>query len=156
MLERQQEDVFLYEKIMSGTTFANDSKEVTWKLKKKILRFPTDLANVTFVNYLFSPNFKYYLDFNKKKKVFVIKETFTQADYCEISNGLMNVKDDKDIVLVGKKFQWISNNTFRVINNYGTEKTVKIEPIDKFKGKCTQISHCSVPMLNIKYLSKID
>jgi len=34
-----------------------------------------DLASVTFVNYLFSPNLHYYLDFNKSKKVFVIKNT---------------------------------------------------------------------------------
>lgn len=39
------------------------------------MRFPMDLASVTFVNYLFSPNFQYYLDFNKSKKVFVIKNT---------------------------------------------------------------------------------
>jgi hypothetical protein len=39
------------------------------------MRFPMDLASVTFVNYLFSPNFMYYLDFNKSKKVFVIKNT---------------------------------------------------------------------------------
>ena len=115
---------------MSGKTFGNDTNEVTWKLKKKIMRFPIDLANVTFVNYLFSPNFLYYLDFNKQKKVYVIKKTLTQIDYCEISNGLMNPEDDKDIALVGKKFQWIDNNQFRVINNDGIEKTVKIDPID--------------------------
>lgn len=41
------------------------------------MRFPMDLASVTFVNYLFSPNFQYYLDFNKNEKIFVIKDTLT-------------------------------------------------------------------------------
>jgi hypothetical protein len=96
----------------------------------------------------------YYLDFNKNQKVFVIKDTLTQTDYCEISNGLMNPGSGKDIALVGKKFQWISNTHFRVINNDGIEKTVKIVPSKtlKFKGECIQVSYCSVPMLDIDYL----
>jgi hypothetical protein len=73
MLERQDQNVFLYDKTPSSGGTAGSL--ITWQLKKRIMRFPMDLASVTFVNYLFSPNFQYYLDFNKKEKVFVIKNT---------------------------------------------------------------------------------
>ena len=63
-----------------------------------------DLAKVTFVNYLFSPNLLFYLDFNKKENMFVIKNTFTQTDHREIPRGLMNPGNGKDIALMGKKF----------------------------------------------------
>ncbi len=68
------------------------------------MRFPMDLASVTFVNYLFSPNLLFYLDFNKKENVFVIKNTLAQSDYRIIPKGLMNPGNGKDIALVGKKF----------------------------------------------------
>lgn len=98
------------------------------------------------MNYLFSPNLKYYLDFNKNEKMFVIKDSFTQTDYRKISNGLMHPGGGKDIALVGKKFQWLTNNYIRVINNDGIEKTVDIH------NNCDQISYCSVPMLDIEHL----
>jgi hypothetical protein len=39
----------------------------------------------------------------------------------------MNPGDGKEVALVGKKFQWLNNTTFRVINDDGIEKTVDIE-----------------------------
>ena len=70
MLERQDQNVFLYSRSNKApeTALGLNSKEITWTLKKRIMRFPMDLASVTFVNYLFSPNLLYYLDFNKKHK----------------------------------------------------------------------------------------
>ena len=127
-----------------------NSKEITWTLVKRIKRFPMDLASVTFVNYLFSPNLRFYLDFNKKDKMFVIKDTFTQLDKCKIPNGLMHPGNGKDIMLIGKKFKWISNSLIKVINNDGIEKTVDITK------DCDQIYYCSVPMLDINSLRKED
>ena len=54
----------------------------------------------------------------------------------------------KDIALMGKKFQWLSNSLIRVIDNDGIEKTVDITK------KCDQVSYCSVPMLDIEQLRK--
>lgn len=78
--------------------------EISWSIISRIKRFPYDLAECTFVNYLFSPNLMYYLDFNKSKNVFVIKNTIDQTDFCVIPPGLMNPGDGKDIAMVGKKF----------------------------------------------------
>jgi hypothetical protein len=53
----------------------------------------------------------------------------------------------KDIALIGKKFQWLTNTSIRVINDDGIEKTVDIST-----KECKQTSYCSVPMLDIEYL----
>jgi hypothetical protein len=42
----------------------------------------------------------------------------------------MHPGDGKEIALIGKKFQWLSNSTFRVINEDGIEKTIEISNTD--------------------------
>ena len=39
-------------------------QSVRWKRKYRIKQFPEDLSTLTSVPYLFSPNFKFHLDFN--------------------------------------------------------------------------------------------
>jgi hypothetical protein len=55
-----------------------------------------DLASVTFVNYLFSPNFQYYLDFNKK-------EIFSGSKYNKIDLKI-NIDSSKIRGLLLKKY----------------------------------------------------
>jgi len=53
----------------------------------------------------------YYLDFNMKEKIFVIKETLSNhTDYVKIPKGIMQAGNDKDVAMIGKKFQWFNNN----------------------------------------------
>lgn len=52
-----------------------ESREVSWTLVNRIKRFPLDLSECTFVNFLFSPDLMLYLDFNMSKDVFVIKRS---------------------------------------------------------------------------------
>ena len=58
---------------------------VEWKVKYYIRRFPKHLAETTSVNYLFSPNFKYQLDYLYDESVFVIRETESQEIFLRIS-----------------------------------------------------------------------
>lgn len=121
MLERHEQNVILYEKVMPAKTLGDsDPPHVTWRIVSRIKRFPFDLAECTFVNYLFSPNLLMYLDYNKSQKIFVIKNSIDGSLYREIPAGLMNPGYGKDdITLMGKKFQWLSNTYIRVINNDG-------------------------------------
>jgi hypothetical protein len=79
MLERHEQNVFVYKRSDKPRDPSDYIKtgplEVSWIFVRRINRFPHDLANITFVNYLFSPNFMYYLDFNKVQNKFVIKKT---------------------------------------------------------------------------------
>lgn len=150
MLERQEQNVILYEKVMPAKTLdSNEPPHVTWRIVSRIKRVPFDLAECTFVNYLFSPSLLMYLDYNKSQKIFVIKNSLDGTEYRRIPSGLMNPGDGKDLTLVGKKFQWLSNSYIRVINNDGIEKTVDITT-----ENCEQISYCSVPILDLNYLKK--
>jgi hypothetical protein len=92
----------------------------------------------------------FYLDFNKNENYFVIKNTLDQTEQERIPNGIMNPGDGKDISLIGKKFQWLTNSTIRVINDDGIEKTVDIT------NKCEQVSYCIVPMVDIEYLRRAN
>ena len=54
---------------------SNFGKEIYWHLKYKITRWPSNLANRTSVPFMFSPNFKYQLDFGNKRKAIIILDT---------------------------------------------------------------------------------
>ena len=56
----------------------HDAKRVKWEPKFKIRRFPTILAQLTSYNYLFSPNFKWQIDFEYAENQFVIRHTEDQ------------------------------------------------------------------------------
>jgi hypothetical protein len=149
MLERHEQNVILYEKVLPTTLAGTDAPQVTWRIISRIKRFPFDLAECTFVNYLFSPNLLMYLDYNKSEKIFVIKNSLDCSEYRRIPTGLMSPGNGMDIILTGKKFQWLTNSYIRVVNNDGIEKTVDITT-----EKCEQISYCTVPMLDLAYLKK--
>ena len=69
MLERHDQNVILYKRLSdhnsSTIDYESESQEVKWTIVSRIKRFPHDLAESTFVNYLFSPDLMKYLDFNK-------------------------------------------------------------------------------------------
>lgn len=48
-----------------------------WKIIVRMKQFPVDISEVCDANYLFSPNLMYYLDFDKTRGIFVIKDTFS-------------------------------------------------------------------------------
>ena len=41
-----------------------EGQNVSWKIKYRIKQFPEDLSTLTSVPYLFSPNFRFHLDFD--------------------------------------------------------------------------------------------
>ena len=71
MLERlQNQRVFFYRRVETLVP-----GEIQWRLIRRIKQFPMDLSECTFVNYLFSPNLQYYLDYDKDDNIFLIKRT---------------------------------------------------------------------------------
>ena len=61
MLERLiNQRVFLFKRENMATPGM-----VKWTLVRRMKSFPMDLAESTSANYLFSPDLKYYLDFDK-------------------------------------------------------------------------------------------
>jgi len=52
-------------------------KTCKFTLVKRIENFPKDISEVSYNNYLFSPDLMYYVDFDLSKSNFHIKETLT-------------------------------------------------------------------------------
>lgn len=60
MLERlQNQRVFLYEKEKS--MFGR----VKWRMVRRITNWPMDISELTYANYLVSPDLMYYLDYDR-------------------------------------------------------------------------------------------
>ena len=64
-------------KDMPSMRIDDEGQIVRWKIEYNIKRFPKSLVDKTSVPYLFSPNFKYQLDFNYQAKQFLILVTKT-------------------------------------------------------------------------------
>jgi hypothetical protein len=96
-----------------------------WELVSRIKQFPMDIAEQCGANYLFSPDLMHYLDFDKNKDIFLIKETITGNIYKEIPRGLMNPKKE-DVKALAMRFMWISSSKVKVINNEGMENVIDI------------------------------
>ena len=45
-----------------------------WNILKMVIDFSTDLSELSYNNYLFSTDLKYYLDFNRSKNLYTIKD----------------------------------------------------------------------------------
>jgi hypothetical protein len=65
-----------------------------FKMIKRMSKFPMDMSENTYANYLFSPDLMYYLDYDRMSRQFVIKETLTQKPFVKIPKGLMNTDND--------------------------------------------------------------
>jgi hypothetical protein len=73
MLERLiNQRVFLYKQ-----ESVDEEGFTKWKMVKRLLNFPKDISEVSYHNFLFSPDLMFYLDFDKSKEVFLIKRTLT-------------------------------------------------------------------------------
>jgi hypothetical protein len=108
------------------------------------------MSDFSYFNYCFTPNLMLYLDYSKADNKYMIKRSLDQTTYMEIPQGFFNPKSI-DALSIGKRFMFISNSQFKLVNNECLEKvydfsdpTLPPEPI----------AYCRIPMMNIsKYNS---
>ena len=112
MLERLQNHlVFLYRRSEPNSL----TGEVNWTIVKRMEQFCTDLTDYSYFNYIFTPNLKLYLDFSQSENRFTVRHTHDQSVFINIPQGTISPKDENP-ELIGKRFMFISNDTFRLIN----------------------------------------
>ena len=104
---------------------------VRWIRKYRIKQFPEDLSTLTSVPYLFSPNFKFHLDFHFRKEHFTIVETETQQIYYEIPKDFLpmtwnGTKGKNAINLICSRFSWLSEKVFRFVNESNLDCYIEI------------------------------
>ena len=73
------------------------------------------------VNYLFSPNFTYMLDFSQRLGQFQIKKTETMHVYLSIPNDLLSIEYDgmqgmASIKMILSRMRWEGEDLLRIVN----------------------------------------
>lgn len=106
----------------------------------KILSFKwTKLRRMNYLNQNFggrrhflehvSPDFKYFLDVDLARKVFIIRDIFTEEEINVIPRYLMDIKKDQSSQRISEivmRFKWVGNDMFKIINQSGMEKLVDV------------------------------
>jgi hypothetical protein len=73
MFERMDNGrIYIYKK------YEGRSGYVTWEKILRFNNFPTDLIKTTQHPFILSPDFNYYIDIDRHKHIFYIRDTFTQ------------------------------------------------------------------------------
>ena len=85
------------------------------------------MSEECYANYLFSPNFMHYLDYEKLHNRFIIRETISQDIKCIVPKGLMSPKGGDEAAKYARNFRWIDNTTIKILNDEGIEKMVDVE-----------------------------
>ena len=84
-----------------------------------------DLLAPTQYPYIFSPDFSKYLDIDRKEKVFLIRDTFTQKKLATVPLFVMNCKTEPHVG-VAARFKWEDNHTIKYVNLEGIERKIDV------------------------------
>ena len=121
-----------------------ETKEIKWNIVRRIVNRSTDLCEFSYINYLHSPDLKLFLDSDDSGDQFLIRKTLDQEILLAFPTGILQPKYDHPKQVV-KHFTWLSNRSFKVINNDSIEKIFEITP----DNKLITVGYGTVPMLKI-------
>lgn len=69
-----------------------------------------------------------YLDIDRKNRRYIIRDSFTQEIRYHIPDWLMsNPNKESWFYILGHRFQWIDNDTIKVLNEEGIERLVDLK-----------------------------
>lgn len=131
---------FLYKKVNNRDK--EHPNRVKWELVHRFTQFPIDLLSCTQYPYIFSPDFSMYLDADRKGKVFLIKDSFTQQVHLKIPQHIMDCHTES-LQDVAARFTWLDNKTIKVINSEGIERKISID-----KGEFKEIEFNVIPLFH--------
>lgn len=137
-------EIFIFKREL--TDDYQKTKEVKWRKIKRIINHSIDLSEFSYFNYLYSPNLMLFVDADSSGDCFTIKSTIDQSIVLQIPVGVLSPKIDnpKDIV---RKFKWVSDSKFMIINSDSLEKLFEITPEKTLKI----LGYGRVPMIDWWY-----
>jgi len=123
ILKLNNQRAFIYERVsIKGESGA----KVSWKMVKEINGIPEEInVSDSYIPY-FSPDFSLNLSICKKRKQFVINDTFANVEICEIPKDLMPISKTETSLDIMSRFFWIDNDTVKLMNREGVEKIICI------------------------------
>lgn len=76
---------------------------------------------------MFSPNFQWYLDIDRKGKKFLIKSSssLNGGSSTQVPDHIMNCKIEPHEE-VAARFMWVGNDTLKIISKEGIERKIRI------------------------------
>jgi hypothetical protein len=103
------------------------TREVKWIHVRRVINYSNDLSEFSKYNYLYSPNLLMFIDSDNHGDCFMIRNTFDQSIVLKFPTGILSPVNDhpQDIV---KKFMWIDNKSFKIVNADSQEKIFEIMP----------------------------
>jgi len=91
-----------------------------WDFFKKFDDFPHDLKHLSECLFMFSPDLKSYLNYDKVKECFSIKNILNDIKII-VPQSIMDPAKENPID-IAKRFKWVSNNQVLICNKWGFEK----------------------------------
>lgn len=152
MLEREKNHmVFLYKK----RHIEGSPTNVEWDIVRKLEFISSDICDISPYNFLFTPSLMYYLDFNIQLNKYTIKRSVDQIEVVELDPGYLSPDTDAPIELV-KRFKWVTNTSFKVINYEGFEKIFDISEAIKLHGKKKPSKYYGINVVGQNRVPMID
>lgn len=110
----------------------DDGQFVEWRVKKTLKKLPQMMLGISSLPYSFSPEFKYYIDFLFKLKMFVIIDTDSEQIICKIPTDMLEIsipglENIEAIKLMASKIAFIEPDIIRVINKFDLDCFLLLE-----------------------------
>ena len=95
-----------------------------WDFFKRFEDFPHDLRVLSECLFMFSPDLKSYLNYDKVKERFVIKNILSETKVL-VPQSIMDPAKENPLD-IARRFKWVGNNHVLICNQWGFEKLFKV------------------------------
>ena len=88
------------------------------------------MCNLADSLFMFTPNLRRYVNFDKRDSTFIIRETLTDDQLGSqqavlIPQYLMNPSKEEPLEIM-KRFKWINNESFLICSDWGLEQIIEV------------------------------
>lgn len=143
MLERlSNQRLFLYQRVNKN------NGEIEWEFVKRFNNVPSDLLTQSQFPFVFSPDLMRYVDVDRSRRVFVIRDSKTEDIICDIPQHLLSYTSSSSISIEGSMFRWENNTDMKFFNKEGIEKIVDVSK------NFSEIAYNKIPLFDPELYQK--
>lgn len=100
--------------------------EISWTPIHRFHNIPVDIVRLCEYPFIFSPNFKRYIDLEDKIGKFVIRNPHNhESVICEVPSEIVSTKEEK-VEDVMRRFRWVTDDLIHVISHDGIERIIDV------------------------------
>jgi hypothetical protein len=103
-----------------------NANEISWAPIHRFHNIPVDIVRLCEYPFIFSPNFKRYIDLENKIEKFVIRNPHNhEAIISEVPSEILSAKEEK-LEDVMRRFRWLTDDLIHVISHDGVERIIDV------------------------------